>query len=445
MLLQDLHPDAPRFPEGTAKRIVQYGEKRLKKYNVECVQVQEKPIHSEPALLQNRIILPDHVRVGKLLGQGSFSSAYEITSLLDGDEGSPTYPPPESSSYSKASSRLVLKILQPKLIEKSGLFAGCAADLIREGILLSRLDHQNILRCYATMEASNGMQAYLSGRHDAFGLILERLDMTLKDQLKEWQVQSSISSAATKRKSSSARVAADAVFQLFGRKQRRLQKSVMQRTDLLCELAEAIRYLHANRILHRDLKPDNLGIVRSPGSNRLTLKVFDLDVCRILPAESQRDPDQTFKMTRHVGSLRYMSPEVGRGEEYNAKADVYAFGLVAFEILSLRKPFEDIPTNVLEIRVFNQGVRPKCSRWWPRPVISLVERCWSSILCERPTMGHITADLRKILDLMCPASDLEQRRLSLKSDHSIPKIVGRRILEESRTQRSESTLEVTAQ
>jgi serine/threonine protein kinase len=156
--------------------------------------------------------------------------------------------------------------------------------------------------------------------------------------------------------------------------------------------------------LHRDLKPGNLGL--NEGG---ILKVFDLDVCRILPSEALQHPNKTYKFTRHIGSPRYMAPEVALGEEYNAKADVYAFGLICYEVLSLKKAYGDIFSRALEQRVFTEGIRPSMPQSWPAPVANLVERCWSTSLEKRPTMNQVLCQVRSTLDQMTGPSNAKDR------------------------------------
>lgn len=141
-----------------------------------------------------------------------------------------------------------------------------------------------------------------------------------------------------------------------------------------------------------------------------------------------------------------MSPEVARGEEYNAKADVYSFGLLVYECLSLRRPYENIPPSMLESSVFYQGTRPKCPKCWPRPVKSLVTRCWSEEVQHRPTITQVLLELRRTIDLMCPTSELRQRRPQRSIDFPGKERPREgRLSEDSQTQRSESTFGILQQ
>merc|ERR1711981_1339117 len=83
-----------------------------------------------------------------------------------------------------------------------------------------------------------------------------------------------------------------------------------ERIDVALQLADAIKYLHEQNVIHRDLKPDNIGFDARSGA----LKVFDFDIARRVPAtraqaennEEEDDDALLYRMTRAVGSPRYM-------------------------------------------------------------------------------------------------------------------------------------------
>ena len=404
-MLQELHPDAPCLPEHTAKLIVEYGETRLQKSGVDSfVSTMSSSSSSATAVILTK---SHEIAVTDRLGQGSFSTVYQLANHKDH----------------------AVKVLKPKLLKKPTLFAGCAADLVREGILLSHLSHPNLLKCHAM----GSLVDFSNGRHDACALLLERLDITLKDQLTEWRNQAQINMSSTTATPS----VQDVLFVLSGTRHRRLRQTLLQRTDALCQLADAIQFLHAHGIMHRDLKPDNIGFVGA------TLKVFDLDICRILPKGANHSED-LFHFTKHVGSPRYMAPEVARGERYNTKADIYAFGLLAYELLSLQKAYHDIPSDRMEARVCYQGARPSCPSQWPRPVAELITKCWTETIGQRPTMVQVVEELRETMDQMCPlqVKKRRQEQQRIQQQQQQQQFVKRVASEDSgRTYRSDTTLE----
>jgi serine/threonine protein kinase len=310
------------------------------------------------------------IELGELLGQGSFSSVYEIESLRSKDSNE------HNDKYD--AENLVVKVLRSKLSTANPqIFAACAAGLVKEGMIMAALNHRNILSARAFQ--SDGISGYFNGRHDAFFLVLDRLEETLEDRLKLWKKQQKKISWSWRQRSS---------------KRTELLK---ERLDVLLQISDAVNYMHSQGVLHRDLRPDNIGFDHDG-----VLKVFDFDVARILPESSSNVPDdQTFLLTkRNMGSLRYMSPECARGEAYNLKADVYAFGLLCHQLISLETPYDELPSGFHhEQLVFQQGLRPRVPTSWPKEIQRLLQRSWSDTVAVRPSMEEAHRTLQREIPL----------------------------------------------
>ncbi|HEY3316995.1 MAG TPA: serine/threonine-protein kinase [Coriobacteriia bacterium] len=101
--------------------------------------------------------------------------------------------------------------------------------------------------------------------------------------------------------------------------------------DWMRQLAHAIAYLHSKGITHRDLKPENV-LVSDDG----TLKIVDFGTAYMIGARRL-----TWRnLTDGVGTPDYMSPEQIQGERGDPRSDVYAWGVIAYELLTGRVPFE---------------------------------------------------------------------------------------------------------
>jgi TolB-like protein len=100
------------------------------------------------------------------------------------------------------------------------------------------------------------------------------------------------------------------------------------------QLADALAAAHAHGIVHRDLKPANLSVAADG-----RLKVLDFGVAQIARIEPA---DVTVSATEQgmTGTWPYMSPEQLRGEPFDERADIYAAGVVMFELLTGRRPFD---------------------------------------------------------------------------------------------------------
>jgi hypothetical protein len=79
---------------------------------------------------------------------------------------------------------------------------------------------------------------------------------------------------------------------------------------------------------------------------------------------------------------------------YGIEADTYSFGMLLWEICSLKKPFSKVKSAYeFETLVFTKNTRPKLGKKWPVPLKDLTSRCWSKDPTERPAMSLVKSTL----------------------------------------------------
>ena len=128
-----------------------------------------------------------------------------------------------------------------------------------------------------------------------------------------------------------------------------------ERLGLLGELCEVVQYLHEHGVVHRDLKPANI-LVDSEGK----IKLLDFGISKLLGPLG----DETMLATQsglHLLTPEYASPEQVKGEPVTPQTDIYALGVVAYELLTGRRPYH------LRSRIMHEILRAICEEEPTRP------------------------------------------------------------------------------
>lgn len=116
--------------------------------------------------------------------------------------------------------------------------------------------------------------------------------------------------------------------------------------SILLDTCRGLAEAHANGVIHRDLKPGNL-FLQVGKSGEETTRILDFGIAKISSEMITSDGTHETRPGSVMGTVPYMSPEQASGEPISDRSDVYSLGVVAFQCLSGRLPFEGEPAAVL--------------------------------------------------------------------------------------------------
>jgi len=158
---------------------------------------------------------------------------------------------------------------------------------------------------------------------------------------------------------------------------------------ILSQLATALRHLHNEGVLHLDLKPEN--IVIGP---ELRVVLIDFD----LACESK---GKTVKLKDFPGTPTYLSPETLNEHLVEERSEIFAFGLVAYELLTTQKPFSaSSPAEYRQaLRSMTKEATPltKYREDLPLDLVKLIHKCLAKHADARyPSMALVERDLKKL-------------------------------------------------
>src|SRR5262249_55772756 len=160
--------------------------------------------------------------------------------------------------------------------------------------------------------------------------------------------------------------------------------------NVVAQLCDGLSYAHEQGVVHRDVKPDNVFILED-GS----VKLLDFGIAKLTTSTLTRQGDV-------LGSASYMSPEqVGGSESVDGRADIFSTGVVLYELLTGKKPFEgDSPTAVI-VKILKDDPNPidAAATGLPADVIAAVMKALAKDPANRfqtaGAMGRELQDIRK--------------------------------------------------
>ncbi|KAF2073598.1 hypothetical protein CYY_005087 [Polysphondylium violaceum] len=196
-------------------------------------------------------------------------------------------------------------------------------------------------------------------------------------------------------------VKSGSLIDLLSNKQ--VELTYAQKLSIAIDIANAMSYLHSLNVIHRDLKTQNVLITEG-----LRAKVIDFG--------TSRNMDASKNMTVNLGTVCWMAPEVIKGQQYTESCDVYAFGIILWELYTRLQPYDGVSNWTIPVMV-DRGERPKIPSDCPTDYAKLVKTCWTDSPKKRPTFNEIHLTLLQFKSKL----NLGQR-VSLSTDLPVPPI-----------------------
>ncbi|MDB4986942.1 MAG: hypothetical protein JWN04_2120 [Myxococcaceae bacterium] len=157
------------------------------------------------------------------------------------------------------------------------------------------------------------------------------------------------------------------------------------------QIARSLREAHRLDVIHRDLKPGNV-LLAHHGDEDDFVKVLDFGLVKHIESEAEQE---LTKAGLFMGSPKYMSPEQIRGERVDGRSDIYALGVVMYEMLSGKVPFDRENTVKVLMAHMHEPVPPLHAEGCPDGLTQLVMRCLAKDPQHRPgSMDEVIALLK---------------------------------------------------
>ncbi|CAG9321427.1 unnamed protein product [Blepharisma stoltei] len=158
--------------------------------------------------------------------------------------------------------------------------------------------------------------------------------------------------------------------------------SLSQLVGMAVDIARGLLFLHTCKppIVHRDLKPGNCLV-----DSHCRVKICDFGLARV--------KENTIRDSGAYGTYPYVAPEIITEHKYSLKSDIFAFGMLLWELLNRRRPFNDLQPIQIMYQIAHLNKRPEMSQ--NTQLTGLIEKCWDQDPINRPTIQEILQEIQE--------------------------------------------------
>ena len=175
---------------------------------------------------------------------------------------------------------------------------------------------------------------------------------------------------------------------------------VARALDIATQVASALAQAHTAGVIHRDLKPGNI-MIRQDGY----VKVIDFGLAKLVEQPVRGTSRSSWTQPGSVlGTVHYMSPEQARGDEVDRRSDLWSLGVILYEMVARKRPFEGQTDSHVVVAIMDQTV-PPMPETAPPELGRIIRRVLEKDAARRyQSAGELYSDLRRLQTAISPAS-----------------------------------------
>lgn len=163
------------------------------------------------------------------------------------------------------------------------------------------------------------------------------------------------------------------------------------------QMSDALCYLHSMRIIHRDVKPQNVIYLDKTGMSKLC----DFGLARLIPVGVETVSAVTLGTG---GTPAYQAPEVLQRKDAGRKLDLYGFAVTLWEMYTTQLPWSDCDLERMTNKVVSKNERPPIPHDMPREYAEVIARSWHTDPARRPEFKETLPVLRDLYNAFNPSN-----------------------------------------